>query len=387
MHLPSPAHLARATATSVIVLVLSACAEPDPAPIDDPCAGRPPTLEARVAEALEGGVIPGALVYRDFAEPHVLALGVADVANETPLGPDVLFRTASVGKLYLALLAVILDAEGALDLDAPIADRLDEEARTRLPNTDRITLRQLLEHRSGLHDFVGVPAYEADVRADPARVRTDRESIAYVFDRAADFAPGARYAYSNTGYCVASLVIADATGAHPSVALREKVLAPFGLDETWWENHEAFDEARLVHGYDDTDGDGAIDDVRDLELLTGLGAGGLVSTAADVAELYRALFAGEGFPDDAYDRDALLAELLADADGDGYGLGIQHPPSVFFHAGEVPGYGSFAAHLVEGERTVVLLVNRSPSVVTEEPAVRARIDRLWDDVVCDALGR
>lgn len=362
------------------------CAEHPPA---DPCADRPATDRQSLDEAVASGLVPGAIVWSSGASgPSVEVAGSARLAPERPMEADGTFRTASNGKLFVGVLAAILALEGELDLDAPVAPHLDPAIVARIANADVVTMRQLLTHRGGLAEFVGPEFIDAMI-ADPTHAWTDAEAVAYAFDRPATSPPGTAFAYSNTGYCLASLALASITGAHPSVALREKVLIPFGLTETWWENHDAVDASRFVHGYTDVDGDGSVEDLGETEALAGLGAGGLVSTAADLGRFYRALFDDEGFPADRYDRAALIATIDPPSDAaDGYGFGVvKTPTGAYSHDGSVPGYDSFVAHLPATDTTVVLFVNRSGDRDADDDPAQRVIDRLWTDVVCHALGR
>lgn len=368
------------------LFALTGCSH-ETAPPADPCADHAGSLDERLDAAMTSGDLPGLVLHLDVGgSVTTYTRGVADQATNMPMPGDALFRTASNGKLFLGTLAAILAEEGAIDLDVPVAPLLDPDVVAHLANGSQITLRQLLEHRSGLPDFTDNPDFERAVRADPTHEWSDAEAVSYAFDRPATSAPGTRFAYSNTGYCVASLALARVTGAHPSVALRQDVLVPFGLSDTSWENHESFDETRLVHGYEDIDGDGVPDDVRGYELLSGLGAGGLVSTASDLGRFYRALFAGQGFPDATYDRQALLARILSN-DVDHYGLGVNYVPGVYAHSGDVPGYRSFVAYVASVDTSAVLFVNRAQTTTEDTHHVEAQLQHLWDGVICSVIGR
>nr|WP_243451901.1 serine hydrolase domain-containing protein [Sphingosinicella soli] len=162
---------------------------------------------------------PGAtagFVARDGTAVSV-AVGVADTATRRPMPTEARMMSGSTGKTYVAAVTLALARNGDLDLDAPITRYLGTpDWLAALPNIDRITLRQLLMHRSGLRDHVDAPEFGQTLirlaMTDPEAALTPQQCIAFLAGQSALFEPGRGYAYSDTGYLLAGLAIEAATG-------------------------------------------------------------------------------------------------------------------------------------------------------------------------------
>ena len=149
--------------------------------------------------------------------------GFADVAAKRRLTADTEFAVASISKTFLAALILVLVDEGKLSLDAPVAPYL--------PGVEldpAITVRQLLDHTSGLHDYFYDPDIDEALLADRKRVWTPEEALAYVGKPY--FEPSAGWHYSNTNYVILGLLAETIEGAPLPTQLRTRFLAPLGLD-------------------------------------------------------------------------------------------------------------------------------------------------------------
>jgi len=283
--------------------------------------------------------------------------GYVDWENEIPLETDHLFRVASCTKTFIATLTLIQHFEGKLDLDDTITEYLPESITNRIQYADQITIRQLLTHTSGIFNTNDHPDYWAAQYGDPSKEWTDPEVLEFALDQPANFEPGTGYTYSNSDYLLAGLILDQVLGHHHSADIRSRILEPLGLSSTFYEQKELFDREMLSHGYFDFDGDGIAEDYYGLRIETGGAAGGLVSTAGDLATFISALATRRDFPNAGY-REEFMQELLAiqPASGEpgqvGTGPGIAeydygYGPT-YGHSGGMPGYVSlmvyFAAH-------------------------------------------
>ena len=152
------------------------------------------------------------------------AAGFADVATGESLTVEHRFRIGSVTKIFVAALVLQLVAEGLLDLDADAA-----------PFVEDVTIRQLLNHTSGLDDFMGDSClFFEPYRRDPGHrwELGPRDELRLVMEKPRLFAPGAGWAYHGSNYLVLRLVVEEATGVGLRDALRQRVLAPLGLEKT-----------------------------------------------------------------------------------------------------------------------------------------------------------
>ncbi len=184
----------------------------------------PDTVQGQLDQGIGLG-LDGMIVYVDRGgrEPAFYAAGWKDRENHTPADPHSLFKIASIGKLYDAVAITKLVGDGRLSLDKTLADYFPELVG-RIENADRITLRMMVEHRSGIPNVTDTPNYWIDPPA------TNEEALTRVLDLPADFQPGKRYAYSNTNYLLITLVIEKVVGYSKFQYIQEEILAPLGLE-------------------------------------------------------------------------------------------------------------------------------------------------------------
>ncbi|MBT8207487.1 MAG: beta-lactamase family protein, partial [Acidimicrobiia bacterium] len=273
---------------------------------------------------------------------------------------DGLFEVGSITKTLVAITALRLAEEGRIDLDAPIVGYAESVAPS--PTT---TLRQLLNHTSGLVDPEVEPSLESLL--DLTRIYTPQELVETTLEAVGTLAPG-RYRYSNSGYWLAGATLAEAGDAPLEVLIREMVLDPLGLEDTFLAWAEPVPRP-LVPGYVAFTADGG-----ELPLGTSIipamvtgawSAGGVVSTASDIAALFNSLFGGTLL------EPASLAELLELPDGSSYGLGIERRTAdgndAWGHNGVIAGYRSSAIHDPDTGLTVVVLSNRLRADFDTEP--------------------
>lgn len=145
-----------------------------------------------------------------------------------PIRPDQRFRIGSVTKAFVATVALQLYDEGLVDLDAPAAAYLSEPA---MP--EGVTVRQLLGHTSGAPEYVGHEVYWERVRGSPTVTLTLRDILNFIRHDPPLFEPGARWSYSNTNYIFLGLLIEAVTGEEVAAALRDRVVGPLGLEDTY----------------------------------------------------------------------------------------------------------------------------------------------------------
>lgn len=344
-------------------------------------------------EAILATGVPGAVAVAVGPDRRIeVATGFADLRTSEALTVDHRFRIGSVTKIFVAALVLQLVAEGQLDLDGEAA-----------PFAEGITIRQLLNHTSGLPDFPhDVPGVFESYRQNPAHrwELGHLEQLALVMEMPRLFAPGAGWSYHGSNYLALGLLVEDVTGVTLRDALRERVLEPLGLERT--DLVEGPLRGDCAHGYLPADnpllpGTEPVDVTEiDLSPFTWAG-GGVVSTAGDTARILRAVLGGEYLPD------RLRAEMLRAVDSvaddqdwketDRYGLGIGEitalmggPPSpcgcAWGHLGFSVGYMAIALSSEGGERQVVLLANGALTTEESENAFFHAAGRLAWDLYC-----
>jgi D-alanyl-D-alanine carboxypeptidase len=256
----------------------------------------------------------------------------------------------SVTKTFLGVLCLRLE----LDLEAPVATWIDDH---RLP---RATLRQLLDHTSGIPDYGRLPEYGKAVRETPSEPWADEELLARALAAGPDFEPGRSWAYSNTGFLLVRRIVDAAASGGFAGALERELLGPLGLADTALAL-ELDDLDGLVPGWSTQVGDGRRD-VRGLYHPRWVGHRTLASTHDDQRRFWVALAAGE-----LCDLTRLTESVPIGFDAPGfvrpsYGLGLMTDPGwpgglLIGHGGGGPGYGAAAFAVVRdaSPRVAVLL--------------------------------
>ena len=334
--------------------------------------------------------VPGVVAVARGPEGSVEATaGVADLATGERLTVEHRFRIGSVTKLFVAALVLQLVADGLLDLDGEAA-----------PFVEGVTIRQLLNHTSGLDDFdIDMASFFEPYRRDPAHrwELGPHEELRLVLDKPRLFPPGEGWAYHGSNYLVLRLVVEAATGMGLRDALHERVFAPLGLRQT--DLVEGPLRGECAHGYLAPDnpilpgGPGPVD-VTALDLPFYGAGGGIVSTAGDVVTILRAQLGGALLPADL--RSEMLDAVDSDwEETDRYGLGIGEITSLmdrqaspcgaaWGHLGFSVGYMAIALSSEDGERQVVLCANGHPTTVETEEAFWDAAGRLAWSLYCPA---
>jgi len=275
----------------------------------------PNTIQEEVDKAIGHG-FDGMIVYVDQAgqAPQYFVSGWHDRKFKIPTKHNALFKIASISKLYDAVAVTKLVSDGRLSLDKTIADYLPELVG-RIENSDKITLRLMIQHRSGIPNFTDAPNFWS------APTKTYEEGLALILDKPANFKPGEDYEYCNTNYLLINKIMDDVLGYNNYHFIQEKILKPLNLSST-------FSSLSVVN----------IEDV-----MSGYHVGhpfdlkkdehGMLATAEDVGTFLRAL--NNGFLFDKGEKE------------------IYNSIYKYEHSGWVPGYQSFAHYHKDLDAVVV----------------------------------
>jgi D-alanyl-D-alanine carboxypeptidase len=340
----------------------------------------PPRGELRRAvDRLVAAGAPGVIALVRQGDRTVrVAGGRADLATGRRLRVSDRYRVGSATKTFVATVVLQLAGEGRLALD----DTVERWLPGQTPDGGAITVRQLLNHTSGLADYAPDEddTFIRRVLADRHRVWTPTELVALGAAQPPLFAPGARWSYSNTGYVLLGLVVEAATGNPLEAELRTRLFAPLRLRATSFD-FRARIAGRHAHGYTRI-GARRPYDISVLDQTWAGAAGAIVSTAGDLARFHRALFGGRLL------RPRLLAQMRTTvATGAGvqtYGLGLirmRHPCGTFWgHGGETLGYLSHADWRRRGGRQAILAVTADQSALP--PRAMGALERLRELAFC-----
>ena len=238
----------------------------------------PNTVQEQVNKTVDYG-FDGIIVYVDQAgkQPEFYAAGWKNRDKKIPADPHSLFKIASIGKLYDAVAITKLVSDKQLSLDKTLADYFPELVG-RIENADKITLRMMVQHRSGLPNLTNTPNFWTNPP------KNNKEALERVLDLPADFKPGKKYEYSNTNYLLISLLIEKVAGCSKFQYIKEKILIPLGLKNTYGSIHDV-DIDDVMSGYYV----GVEEDIKTTDY------GSMLATAEDVGIFLRALNDGSLF--------------------------------------------------------------------------------------------
>ena len=266
----------------------------------------PSTVQEQLDEAIGHG-FDGMIVYVDQAgePPQYFASGWHDRETKIPAKPKALFKLASISKLYDAVAVTKLVSDERLSLDKTIADYLPDLVG-RIENAEKITLRLMMQHRSGIPNYTNTPDFWA------APTKTYKERLALILDEPANFGPGEDYEYCNTNYLLINKIMDDELGYRNFQFIQEEILMPLNLNNTF----------------------GSLSEVNIDDVMSGYHVGhpfdlkadehGMLATAEDVGNFLRVLNDGS---------------LFAQGEKEIYSSIYEYE-----HSGWVPGYQSFAKY-------------------------------------------
>nr|WP_168720866.1 serine hydrolase domain-containing protein [Streptomyces sp. SAT1]ANO42732.1 serine hydrolase [Streptomyces sp. SAT1] len=355
------------TATAAAGLALTAMA-----PTAASAAPRPDVVQQRLDALVQKDGMPAALATvkgRD-GRSRTYTAGVGDLATGSRVPVDGQIRAGSNTKAFTAVVVLQLVAEGKVDLDASVDTYLPGLVRGDGIDGRHITVRQLLQHTSGLPEYMDAPAL-TDFTTIQYRYFEPRELLDGALAQKAHFAPGTQWEYSNTNYLVAGLLIQKVTGRPFGEEVTKRVIDRIGLRHTYV---PATGETALrephPHGYLNTGPDAPLIDYTEMDSSMAWSAGAVVSTNTDLNTFYSALLAGRLLPAAqlAQMRTTVPAELLGP--GVRYGLGIQSRPLscgglVWGHGGTSVGYRTRGG-VTEDGRAVDIAVTTIPDAPTAQ---------------------
>jgi len=293
--------------------------------------------------------------------------GVANRATKEPVTGRTPFPIASITKTFVAALAIKLADEGRLRLDDPLGRWLPD-----WPNADKISLRQLLNHTSGVANFeqrITAP-YQRAIDAHPAQLWSPQRTLSYAGKP--EFAPGRRWEYNNANYILAGLAIEHATGSTVARQLHRELLDPLKLNDVVLQPQERA-HGTAAHGYGAFTSDerralrsgGPRFTPYDSAASSAWTGGAIVAGAESVARWGDALLRGQILS--ASGRKQQLTFVPVEAGRLAYGLGVTRMLSpelgteVLGHDGAAPGFGSSLWHLPGKGITAAAIANKNDS--------------------------
>jgi D-alanyl-D-alanine carboxypeptidase len=337
-------------------------------------------LDAVVAAGAPGAI----LLIRNGTDTVSITSGLADVAAKRPMQAIDHFRAASLTKTYVATVVLQLVGEGKLHL----SDSIERRLPGLVPNGERITIRQLLNHTSGLfddeHDAQILKPYYA---GELDHYWSMQQLVQQAVTHKPLFAPGTSESYSNTNYILAALIVKAVTGRPIGTELRNGIFRPLRLADTTYPTTPRMPNP-YAHGYM-IFGKHAGFDISHISPSLYASAGAIISTVGDVADFYRGLLAGRLL------QPGVLKEMKPMVSAGptagcparcSYGLGLIRWPTACGLAwggdGGIPGYDVRSLSTENGQRQAVLMINHDPDTFPK-PA-RLHLQLLFDRLITKA---
>lgn len=321
------------------------------------CLASEAALHAYLARFVDEERVPGAvLAVTSPAGTVVATAGVAQVASKAPVRKDTRFYIASSGKLMTSAAVLQLEQAGKFQLNDKVARLIEPFAGMRgIANIERVTVAQLLKHRSGLAEYYG-DAFERAAKKAPNKRWSVAESLAFIVGEEANDEPGAGYEYVNSNYVLLGHLIASQNRSSYEQAIRQRLIEPLGLSHTTVGARA--DEPNLAHGYELTR-TGHLKDVSHGGWSAVTGDGGIVTTAPDYDVFVRALLRDHKVVGkEAVKRMCTRQREEPDAD---YGLGCMvirtQGGDAWGHNGSITGFNAEAWYVPKLDASIVLFAN------------------------------
>ncbi|MET9663671.1 serine hydrolase domain-containing protein, partial [Streptomyces sp. NPDC006510] len=340
-------------------------------------AARPDTVQRGLDALVRSDGMPAALASVKDREgrTRTYTAGVGDLATGSKVPRNGQVRIGSNTKTFTAVVVLQLVGEGKIGLDAPVDTYLPGLVRGKGIDGRHITVRQLLQHTSGLPNYT---EYDLQLRHyDP------RELLDIALQHEARFAPGTKWEYSNTNYVLAGLIVQKVTGRPLAGELDRRVIKRVGLHHTYFPAPgDATIREPHPKGYDGGSAGAPLSDVTEMDPSWAWAAGQMISTNSDLNRFFTALLGGRLLP--AAQLAQMRTTVPAEYFGSGarYGLGLVSFPlscgGVYWgHGGSFPGYETRGGATRDG-RAANVAVTVQP---TDKTAMK-RVERVVDTALC-----
>ncbi|EMD26516.1 D-alanyl-D-alanine carboxypeptidase [Amycolatopsis azurea DSM 43854] len=337
----------------------------------DTGADRKVVQEALDQMTASGGALGAQARVTDGHQRFSARSGKAELNSNRPVPENGRFRVGSITKTFVSTVLLQLAGEGEFDLDSPVVRHLPGLI------DDRITIRQVMQHTSGLYNYTdALPLSPDEFEKIRYKHWTPQELLKISTDKPLDFDPGTRWSYSNTNYVVAGLLVEKLTGKPYGKAVEQRILKPLHLDGTEVPGDDADIRGPHAHGYVTVAG--KPNDITRINPSVAWAAGEIVSTTRDLDTFGVALATGRLL------KPAQQQEIVkTTAVSPEYGLGLQVQTlkcgtKVWGHGGGIPGYTSQLLTTPDTKKRLELSVTSAPAEGDPNPG----FVKLLDEVFC-----
>lgn len=295
------------------------------------------------------------------------ASGYADIPNNIRLAPCHRFLIASISKMLTATLILQLQDENLVSIDDPLSDYLGPDLIGRIANAEAVSLRQLLNHTSGIPDYLNIRQFINGLN-QPFFLETQREKLVYVHDEPAEFAPGADFSYSNTNYVLLGLVVEQLRSMPLWEAVDQYIAAPLGLGQLAMGTEDNPIPNDVARPYLATLGGRYFDFTETAVSDAATGDGGILSNMQDLNRFALALFEEQLLSGTALEQMTTDFQILESDESDfsewpdeGYSLGVTRYNTPFGtawgHTGNSSSYNSSLFYFPENGAILSIVYN------------------------------
>ncbi|MFN7831940.1 MAG: serine hydrolase domain-containing protein [Bacteroidota bacterium] len=317
------------------------------------------------------------------------ASGFSDISQEIPMRSCTVSKAASITKSFIGALTLKLAEEGKLNLDDPLSKWIDVKYLDPVKNARESTLRMCLNHTTGISDVISDNGFYLALLNNPDKKWKPEELLEFVYGDEPEYAPGTDASYSNTNFIYLAMAVEAATGKNQGMVLREKILGPLGLNDTWYYWHDNL-PPNTAQGYYDLHNNGTILNVTNYNTGSGNGYGGLYSTVFDLQTFIEALVREKRVLSQEYLDQMLTFTDSVETYSRANGLGIfrdflERAPDeyAYGHRGRDLGYTADMYWFPEKDITMVYLVNYG----TDAESGLKKQFRAFRNTMVDALMR
>jgi D-alanyl-D-alanine carboxypeptidase len=326
-------------------------------------------------------------VFQPAAGMWLGAAGKADLHNNINMQACNISRVGSTVKMFTATTVLILSEEGKLNLDDKISSYLEGDVIEKIENADKATIRQLLQHSSGIYNYIQDLQFQTASTNDLIREWKAEDLLHYAYNKNAYFEPGEDVRYSNTGYILLGLLIEKIEGKPFYKVFEEKLFVPYGLTMTRFAATDPVPDG-IVRGY--------IDLYSNLQVIESTyfsgwdyytADGGLISNPYDLSVFFQALMKGEILQPQSL---AAMFSLMTPKEPDpdffpiSYGLGIfkiETPQGIaYMHSGDAIGYYANMLYFPEDSTTIVYAVNSNYGKIDQYVSTKEAMENIINTI-------
>ncbi len=326
-------------------------------------------LQTRMQALVEKGIPGVTLLIKNADGRWIGHAGYSDLDASRLLQTCNNMRVASITKPMVVSIAMKLYQEGLLDIDVPISTYLDPSIAGKIDNARVATLRQCMNHTSGIYDHIQNLNFQTALLNDPTHKWTEEELVEFAFGRPAYFSPGSSAKYSNINTVLISLCINKVLGHYYGKELRDFIFDPLGMISTYYYSYEDI-RPETTRGYFDLYGTGSLVDVSNYN--TGIAHTAVYSTVYDLEKYLDALLISKSLLADT--TVAQMTDWVEATQDTEYGLGLfrrlmghstNWDSAGVGHTGGEFGYSGKMFYYPAADVTIISLCNYGTNIKTD----------------------